>query len=253
VRLNQKIRRVLIYFTNMFFIKLLDKYVVWKNISSENGNYVVDLPSHSVSQNRRIWDNYDWTEAGEEWTLEGQYYKGPDWKQSLIDEMMLKYIKRGSNILEIGVGAGRWTVILHTLADRLILADISKKCLDICQRRFEMYNNIEYHLIKDRLNFIPNNSIDYIWSYDVFVHINKSDIANYIADSQRILKSNGYAIIHHAGRYNTGKKAREKDFRAYMDADVFAKLVEKNGMKIVEQNSTLPHLPGDIISVFRKT
>ena len=41
-------------------------------------------------------------------------------------------------------------------------------------------------------------------------------------------------------------------FRSSMDGKLFAHLVEKHGMSLVEQNNSLPHKLGDLISVFRK-
>ena len=99
---------------------------------------------------------------------------------------------------------------------------------------------------------IKDNSIDYIWSYDVFVHINPTDIEKYIKDISRILKPEGYAIIHHSGKYSK-LKTREKSFRLYMDAHTFEEFIKKYKMEMVEQNFSLTHLPGDIISVFTKS
>ena len=81
--------------------------------------------------------------GGDEWT---QYVKilqemNPlQWKSSLINNMMLKYIKNDSIILEVGIGAGRWTEILQPLAKKLILVDISEKCIEICKNKFKNTN-----------------------------------------------------------------------------------------------------------------
>jgi cyclopropane fatty-acyl-phospholipid synthase-like methyltransferase len=244
---------------NQFLTKIADKYVILnaKFNSLKFGSKEMiprDLPSHTINENRRLWDNYNWSQSGEEWTYHAKLYKGLDpeaWKHSLIKEVMLKYIRRGSTILEIGPGAGRWTETLVTLADTLILADISKKCLDLCKERFKNYNNIQYRLTGGQLDFIQENSIDYIWSYDVFVHINPTDIRTYLRDIQRILKPQGYGIIHHSGQYDNNK-TREKGFRSYMAPELFASWVADNGMEMVEQNSKLVHIPGDVLSVFSK-
>ena len=180
---------------------------------------VIDLPSHTIHENRRLWDTYDWSQKGEEWTLDART-RGLDpvsWKESLINDMMFKYINKNATILEIGIGAGRWSELLQPLANRLILTDISKTCLDICQQRFKRHNNIEYHLIEKCLDFIGDHTIDYIWSYDVFVHINPSDVEKYVADISRILRADGYAIIHHSGNYLSEKHAREKGFSILYD------------------------------------
>jgi SAM-dependent methyltransferase len=243
-------------FRKLIITMILDRYVIWKqrkvSIGYEPG--MIDLPSHTVNENRRLWDTYDWSQMGEEWTHDAKT-RGLDpilWKESLINDMMFKYIKKDSIILEIGIGAGRWSEVLQPVASRLILTDISKTCLHICEQRFKRHKNVEYHLIEQRMDFIRDHTIDYIWSYDVFVHINPSDVERYIAEINRILKTNGYALIHHSGIYMSEKHAREKGFRSYMTGEIFTNLVEKYGMKIVEQNATLPHIQGDLISVFVK-
>lgn len=250
-----------IFIRHELLLRIIDRSIIWikkDKFLTDGKTIFMNLPSHTVKENERIWNSYDWSKGGEEWSNDAKTYMGQDpsyWKASLINEMMLKYIKKDSTILEIGPGAGRWTAILQTLASRLILVDISKKCLDICKERFNTHTNIEYNLIKGKLDFIDDSSIDYIWSYDVFVHINPTDIDGYIADFQRILKPGGYSIIHHSGAYNTyrsEKNARVKSFRSCMSANLFAQMVAKHGMKLVEQNDDLVHIPGDIISVFTK-
>lgn len=251
LNLNKRIRHL----RHTLLAKTLDKYVIWRNKHINLKDTFLDLPSHSVKENKRIWDNYDWPLNGEEWTLEVKNLRGLEpniWKASLIDEMILKYIVKDSIILEIGPGAGRWSETLQKLASKLILADISQRCLNLCKKRFKNCKNVEYRLIKRKLDFISNNSIDYIWSYDVFVHINPTDIEGYIIDFERILRPGGYAIIHHSGEYSSEKDARGRGFRSYMNADLFAHIVKKSKMEIIRQDYSSVHLPGDVISVFLK-
>ena len=243
---------------NLVITAIIDRLVIWKKGQAAQ---TIDLPSHKVTENRRIWNTYDWSKRGEEWTLDAKLYKGIDpdkWKETVINEMMLKYIKNGSTILEIGIGAGRWSEVLQRVGGRVILTDISQKCIEICKDRFAYAHNIEYHLIEERLDFINDNTIDGIWSYDVFVHINPSDIEKYISDFGRILKPGAYAIIHHSNMDLREKSTREKisnvtkGLRSYMSASVFEKWIQRYGMQIIEQNYTLSHIPGDVISVFTK-
>jgi len=218
---------------------------------------VVDLPSHSVTNNLTMWNEWNWSQQGEEWGVsdypEGSKWKNnEEWKRALLEATVLKYFARNSVILEVGPGAGRWSFYLKDIASKLILADIAPKCLEICKERFKSNRNtVEFRLIENDLSFIPDNSIDYIWSYDVFVHINPSDILRYTNDFSRILRTGGIAIIHHAGTYKDKRDAR-KGFRANMSAEVFKHMVEENGMKVLEQNTNLVHKPGDIITVFQK-
>lgn len=250
------IKHLILIFRRQILIRVIDIYLIWikkRKPLARDEIILLDLPSHTMNENKRVWENYDWSQRGEEWTTDAKRYRGLDpngWKTSLINEIMLKYIKEGSTILEIGPGAGRWTEILKTLASRLIIVDISETCLNLCKERFRGDNNIDYYLIKRRLDFIGNDSIDYVWAYDVFVHINPTDTERYIEDFQRILNPGGIAIIHHTN--NPSIQDLIKAFRSYMSGDLFAHLVIKHGMKILEQNEALVHKPGDIISIFMK-
>ena len=244
------------YFVIILAIKryFLDPIVIWKNKSKYlSDDKLVDLPSHSIQENRRNWGVFDWSKGGEEWVPEVQIAKGLEpaqWKNKLTDEVLLKYIKKDSVILEIGSGAGRWTEILQPLAKKLIVTDISPKCIEICKKRFESKNNLDYKLIDKRLDFIDDGVIDYVWSYAVFVHINPSDIDRYIKDFSRILKPGGYTIIHHCGTYSDYHGSAE-GWKAFIGAKQFSELVRKHGMEIVEQPTKLLR-PGDVISIFTK-
>jgi SAM-dependent methyltransferase len=217
---------------------------------------------HTVEENRTRWNACDWSRVSEEWTLHVKKNRGLDpnrWKILMVNEMILKYITNDSVVVEIGPGSGRWTEILQPICIRLLLLDISEKCLSICKERFNMCGNIEYYLIEGiMLNLIAENSIDFIWSYDTFVHINPADTEKYIKEFKYILKPGGYAIIHHPGMYSSEIDAkgfffiRKSCFRSHVDGLFFTNLIEKYGMELVEQNDSLPHMNGDLISVFRK-
>jgi ubiquinone/menaquinone biosynthesis C-methylase UbiE len=233
------------------------------SISNSTGLLHVASLYHTIEENRIRWNACDWSHASEEWTLHVKKNRGLDpnkWKASIVDEMILKYIIKDSIVVEIGPGSGRWTEILQPMCLRLLLLDISDKCLSICKERFNTSENVEYYCIEGvTLNFIAENSIDYIWSYDTFVHINPSDTENYIKEFKRILKPGGYAVIHHPGIYPSEIDAKgfffihKNCFRSHVDGIFFTRLIEKYGMELVEQNDSLPHMNGDLISVFRKT
>lgn len=210
---------------------------------------------HTAQENRRIWNTYDWSQRGEEWTAAAKSYKGLDpeqWKQSLVDSMMRKHMPRGATVLEIGPGGGRWTETLVAIAGRLIVADISEKCLAICRERFRGQPHVTYHLIGDEgLAFLDTDSLDAVWSYDVFVHINPNDIDAYLRELRRVLRPGGAAVIHHSGTYRTEMEA-SLSYRSHIDGAFFSHLLGRYGFEIVEQNTSLPHKPGDVISVFRK-
>jgi ubiquinone/menaquinone biosynthesis C-methylase UbiE len=204
---------------------------------------------NGVARNYALWQNWDWEAGGEEWS------RSQEWKQSLIDDVLLKYLPPGKDVLEIGPGAGRWTEALQQRAKRLILVDLTDRCIELCKKRFAHCDNIEYHVNDGAsLAFIPSESVDFIWSFDVFVHISPADTERYIADFKRILRTTGLAVIHHphAGRSHGG-------YRSSMTAELFLKFLRKHGLQFVAQfDSWGPdrqfdvRLHDDMLTVFRK-
>src|SRR6478609_3336738 len=61
---------------------------------------------NSAADNRGRWNGWDWSGLGEEWTA------SEEWKQGLVDDVLLRLIPSDVDVLEIGPGAGRWTVVL---------------------------------------------------------------------------------------------------------------------------------------------
>ena len=211
--------------------------------------------SHTRQQNRRWWDRYDWSRGGEEWTADAAELRGVDpaaWKQALVEDVLLRYVRPGSDVVEIGPGAGRWTEHLQPIARRLVLVDISARCLELCRRRFADAASVEYHQVDaPSLAFLADRSIDAVWSYDAFVHIHATDTDRYLAEIARVLRPGGIAVVHHAGTYVADAAAR-RALRSYMNAAFFAALGARRGLELVEQDDRHPHMPGDVISILRR-
>ncbi len=191
-----------------------------------------NLPGfYSADIARLVWTDYDWSKHGEEWT------SSPQWRDSLIAEVLRPNIPAGGDVLEIGPGGGRWSVELQQRARRLMLVDISTVCLDLCRTRFRDAQNVEFALGDGRgLAVAPPASFDRIWSFDVFVHIGPADIANYLADFRRVLRPGARAIIHHAA--DGGAKG---SWRSPMTAHQFAELAAEKGLKVIRQFDTWTH------------
>jgi hypothetical protein len=146
----------------------------------------------SLQMNREIWEHWDWTAGGEEWTL------SPAWKESMVHNVLRRWIPENGNLLEIGVGVGRWTEILLPMSHQFWGVDISKRCVAICRERFSCYGDAAFYVTSGSdLAGVPDNSIDALWSYDVFVHVNQREFDAYINDFIRVMRSGAMGVIQH--------------------------------------------------------
>ncbi len=158
----------------------------------------------TVKENLKMWNfKHTWDKRGDEWSNQADFCNQPydKWKKSLIENFVYKYINKNSTVLEIAPGYGRWTEHIIKRAKKVILVDLSPKCINHCKERFREYKNIDYYCNDGKsLDFLKNNSIDFIWSYDSFVHMEANVIENYLRQFSRVLKKGGITIIHHAGK-----------------------------------------------------
>lgn len=155
------------------------------------------------SANREIWnEKHSWPLDGDEWTDQaahcGQPYEA--WKAGLVDAFVRPHCEDSTRALEIGPGHGRWSVELAPLVADLVLADLSPNCIEYCRNRLAAHTHVSYVVLDGRtLTGIPDGSVDFIWSYDTFVHIDPEDVRSYVGEMARVLRPDGVAVIHHSG------------------------------------------------------
>jgi SAM-dependent methyltransferase len=106
-------------------------------------------------------------------------------------------------ILEIGAGGGRFTDVLMPRCRRLIATDTSPTMLEHLRRRFGHDGKLEVQLLDGRgLGATPDASVDAVFSYGVFVHLQHWDIFNYVRETARVLRPGGKAVIQHANTFS---------------------------------------------------
>jgi SAM-dependent methyltransferase len=182
---------------------------------------------NSARENRRRWDNWDWSNGGEEWSA------SPEWRGALIDDVLTRWIPSKRVVLEIGPGAGRWSQTLAERSSRLILVDVSERPLKLCRSRFQDIENVEFVLSSGAaIPGIADSSVDAVWSFDVFVHVAPLDQASYLREIARVLAPGGVAIIHHADGRNCGLLPSRHGWRSPMSRDLFASLASSSELLV---------------------
>jgi len=162
------------------------------------------MKKNTVENNLQVWDlDYSWPRDGDEWDGQAKKCHKPyeEWKRSLIQVFIQSNVTRTSTVLEIGPGHGRWSREIVPLCGSLILVDLSPSCIEHCRSLFRERDNVTYVVNKgNELTAIPDESVDFLWSYDVFVHISPAEIDGYFGEINRVLRPMSRAIIHHPGR-----------------------------------------------------
>lgn len=183
---------------------------------------------HSAGENRAIWSAWDWSRGGDEWN---DTEVPEEWKATLIDEVLLPNLGEARAILEIGPGGGRWSEILQPRAERLVLVDVTPRALQLCRERLGDPANVDYVLSEGgAFPAVEAASIDWVWSFDVFVHIAPLDVASYLSEIARVLRPGGTALIHHSGELQ-----RFPGWRSPMTARLFARLAAERGLEVTRQ------------------
>lgn len=205
---------------------------------------------NSRAANKLIWENWDWSAKGDEWT------PSAGWKDSIVRTFIDPYFPGLQNVLEIGPGAGRWTEYLVGRVGQLVGIDISETCVAECRQRFASHSNARFELGNGLdLKSVDSASIDGIWSFDVFVHINDTEFRSYFGEFARVLKSGGVGVIHHGTQGGSSG-----GWRSNVTVDDIRRFMTETGLETVSQvtswtDSGEEHeagLYGDMITVVRK-
>jgi ubiquinone/menaquinone biosynthesis C-methylase UbiE len=164
---------------------------------TRDNRYARDWDAYS-----KIWDGefggqYEF--LGDEWNDDGsQERKRDDFYFKVYAE---RFISSEMSVLEIGPGGGKWTARIAPSVKKMFVIDVSEEMLNRTRKRCESLNikNVEY-IIANGKDFhpVPDESIDFFFSYDVFVHIALEDTWPYTQEMARVLVPGGRGVCHYA-------------------------------------------------------
>jgi hypothetical protein len=196
--------------------------------------------------------SYDWKDAGEEWS-EAWGSSAAQWHGAIFPR--IRDCLPTGTILEIAPGFGRWTNYLKDYCERLWIVDRVEECIEACRRRFAGDARLSYYVNDGRsLAMFPDNSVDFVFSFDSLVHPRREIVEAYVSQLGKKLKVGGKGFIHHSnlGEYADSMsehlpksirkllmkakildRARHRD--PSMTADLFRTLCEQNGLHCLRQ------------------
>lgn len=196
----------------------------------------------TIEQNLRRWDvNYNWLQKGEEWSktwgdAEAQWHWAiyPRIRKFLPTEV----------ILEIGPGFGRWTQFLKKECKRMMLVDLSPRCIEACKERFSSDAHIACHVNDGKsLTMVPDDAVDFVFSLDSLVHCEIDVIEAYIEQLAKKFKRNGVGFIHHSNfgeclKLSSGSASELKNEHwraASVSAELFEQCCQRAGLQCISQ------------------
>ncbi len=164
----------------------------------------------SIGENLDYWEvEYDWNQGGDAWS-------GPwgdasaQWYGSILPR--IRHFLPAPRILEIAPGFGRWTQFLLDYCDELIGVDLAPRCVEACRSRFADHKKATFDVNDGQsLRMVADSSIDFAFSYDSLVHVEREALAGYLSELARVLEPEGVAFLHHSnyGAYQRSARTFE--------------------------------------------
>ena len=115
------------------------------------------------------------------------------------DTFLLPHVHSDTTVVEIGPGGGRWTrYMLH--ARRIYAVDPYPELLAELRRHFDRPNIIPVRNNGSDFPGITDQSVDFIFSFGVFVHLEKPVIADYLRNMRRIIRPGGTIVLQYSDK-----------------------------------------------------
>jgi SAM-dependent methyltransferase len=165
-------------------------------------------PMEAIPQ--RVQTHYEegWDRYSERWETSvqqpGMQYVGDEWgSPALCEDIIHRYVKpylpADARALELGCGEGKYSAKLAPLCTGLICADVSGRMIERAKQRLHGLTNIEFAKLNGLdLRPFASESINFVFSFDCFVHIEIEDVYCYLQEIKRVLKPAGRGLLHFA-------------------------------------------------------
>ena len=143
-------------------------------------------------------------------------------------------------MLEIGSGGGRWTRYLLP-ARRLYCVDVNPEMFHYILGRLGPQPNLSFVRTQGTdLPGIEPESIDLVFTFGTFVHLEAEFIDGYLKSIRDVIKPDADVLIHYSDKEKPAAAANEGF--AHTNTVVMEDLLAKNGYVIVEHGTDfLPH------------
>jgi ubiquinone/menaquinone biosynthesis C-methylase UbiE len=156
------------------------------------------------------------------------------------------------NSLEIGPGNGVFSKEFRSWRKNFFL-DILPGIESKVRRRFHpahQKNIVWFTTRKHECKNIPQNSCNFVFSWDTFVFFTQEHIRHYLNDLKRVLVPGGYVFIQYADcHYDYDLNQAKREYWNYNTKTAMEKMIIEEGYEVVEMNQ---FCSGANYAIFRK-
>jgi SAM-dependent methyltransferase len=218
------------------------------------------MPSQlsNVDYNRALWDRYAKHWQKESVTIENASVKGnerdsyiqhlgDEWGrledvEKIVAEYIFPYINAASVAAEIGSGGGRIASRVAPLVAHLYCFDISEGMLRKVRDALAGRHNVDFVLLQ-AAKFPANygDTFDFVYSFDVFVHLDLHTIWKYFREIRRVLKPGGRTFLHTANLLAPGgweafsaQEAYDVEGHYFISPEIVSTLAQRSGLNIIK-------------------
>jgi len=223
-------------------------------------------PTENVEYNTEIWDWYAdrWNDPAfrqQQLLHEGRAGEnsadiarlGEEWGRledavQAIDEWILPHVDPATVCGEIGTGGGRVAVRVAPKVGEFHAFDVSRKMLRLVEAELKDVPGARFHHLEAPV--FPAGlagRFDFLYSFDVFVHLDLHVQWRYLQEVQRALKPGGKAFLHTSNLTSEAgwKRFAEQDrYRVegfyFTTPQAVRTLVERAGLRLLEELSGEP-------------
>jgi SAM-dependent methyltransferase len=231
-------------------------------------------------ENQLVWDDYarQWSAvkvAVDDPTVRDEAMDsippclGYEWggKQDLlriVSEYIHPYVNADSIVGEIGCGGGRVSVQVAGRVKELYCFDISTEMLKRARSALAAYCNVYFHqLTAPRFGSAFTGKFDFVYSFDVFVHLDVLTIWQYFREISLCLKPGGKAFLHttnlaaQAGWENfCAQQQNDPTDHCFISPEIVDIFAARSNLRIIKKSAIDPtnfYLNRDYLFVLEKS
>ena len=218
-----------------------------------------DAPNHET--NRKLWDAYanswnsdkDWVKRmSKHVSRDDLQCLGDEWSdaeslEAVLHEWLYSYLEGCPKVAEIGSGGGRVAARVAPKVERLVCFDLSEGMLARAKSRIAElgHRHVEFQLVQGGTSYPEEyrNCFDFVYSFDVFVHMDLHQMRQTLHCMRSILRPGGLCFISFANLLAPDgwrRFAKQRHYSVggfyFVSPDIVSCLLKQTGFSLIRMS-----------------